>query len=70
MLYLTAGGILAEKVIGSGGVVTWNNYLFVAGKMVGMRVESGGAVQTRYFHRDHLGSVAIVTDEVGPWPSV
>ena len=65
MLYLTAGGILAEKAIGSGGTVTWNNYLFVAGKMVGMRVESGGAVQTRYFHRDHLGSVAILTDEAG-----
>jgi len=66
VLYLPAGGVLAEKAIGSGGTITWNNYLFVAGKMVGMRVESGGgAVQTRYFHRDHLGSVAILTNETG-----
>jgi uncharacterized protein RhaS with RHS repeats len=66
VLYLTAGGVLVEKVSGAGGVVTWNNYLFVAGKMVGMRVEQpDGSVQTRYFHRDHLGSVAILTDEAG-----
>jgi RHS repeat-associated protein len=66
VLYLTAGGVLVEKVSGVGGSVTWNNYLFVAGKMVGMRVERpDGSVQTRYFHRDHLGSVAILTDEAG-----
>jgi RHS repeat-associated protein len=66
VLYLTAGGVLVEKVSGAGGSVTWNNYLFVAGKMVGMRVERpDGSVQTRYFHRDHLGSVAILTDEAG-----
>ena len=66
VLYLTAGGVLVEKITGTSGAVTWNNYLFVAGKMVGMRVEhSDGAVQTRYFHRDHLGSVAILTDEAG-----
>jgi hypothetical protein len=66
VLYLTAGGVLVEKVSGAGGSVTWNNYLFVAGNMVGMRVErADGSVQTRYFHRDHLGSVAILTDEAG-----
>jgi RHS repeat-associated protein len=65
-LYLTAGGIMTEKVTGTGGAITWNNYLFVAGKMVGMRVErSSGEIDTRYFHRDHLGSVAIITNETG-----
>jgi hypothetical protein len=35
-------------------------------QLVGMRVErSSGDVDTRYFHRDHLGSVAILTDESG-----
>jgi uncharacterized protein RhaS with RHS repeats len=65
VLYLNAAGILVEKVTGSGGTVTWNNYLFVAGKMIGMRVETGATVQTRYFHRDHLGSVAVLTNETG-----
>ena len=65
VLYLVAAGVWIEKVIGSGGTVTWNNYLFVAGKMVGMRVETGATVQTRYFHRDHLGSVAVLTNETG-----
>jgi hypothetical protein len=53
-------------VIGTGGTLTWNNYLFVAGKMVGMRAEhSSGEVDTRYFHHDHFGSVAIITNETG-----
>jgi RHS repeat-associated protein len=66
VLYLNAGGVLVEKITGTSGSVTWNNYLFVAGKMVGMRVErSSGEVDTRYFHRDHLGSVAILTDDAG-----
>jgi RHS repeat-associated protein len=65
-VYLAAAGIWIEKVIGTGGTLTWNNYFFVAGKMVGMRVErSSGEVDTRYFHRDHLGSVAIITNETG-----
>jgi RHS repeat-associated protein len=65
VLYLAAAGVWIEKVIGSGGTVTYNNYLFVAGKMIGMRVETGATVQTRYFHRDHLGSVAVLTNETG-----
>jgi RHS repeat-associated protein len=65
-MYLAAAGVWIEKVIGTGGTLTWNNYLFVAGRMIGMRVErSSGEVHTRYFHRDHLGSVAIITNETG-----
>ena len=33
--------------------------------MVGMRVQSGSTVTTRYFHTDHLGSIAVITDESG-----
>jgi hypothetical protein len=34
--------------------------------MVGMRVErSDMTVHPRYFHKDHLGSIATITDEAG-----
>jgi hypothetical protein len=59
-------GVLSERLIGSGGATQWTDYVFVAGRMIGMRVErSSGEVHTRYFHRDHLGSVAIITNETG-----
>ncbi len=65
-LYLAASGVLAEKVTGGGGVVQWNNYLVTAAGMIGMRVErSDGGLYTRYFHKDHLGSIAVLTDETG-----
>jgi RHS repeat-associated protein len=65
-LYLSDGTVLAEKVMGSGGTIQWNNYLVAAGGVVGMYVEkSDETVATRYFHKDHLGSIAIITNEVG-----
>jgi RHS repeat-associated protein len=61
-LYL--GG--AEKFTGSGGAVRWTNYLTAAGGLVGMHVEnSDETTSTRYFHKDHLGSIAVITDEAG-----
>jgi hypothetical protein len=37
-----------------------------AGGLVGMHVEnSDETVSTRYFHKDHLGSIAVITDESG-----
>src|SRR6185503_9714733 len=61
-LYL--GG--AERFAGSGGTVRWTNYLVAAGGVVGMHVEdSDETVSTRYFHKDHLGSIAVLTDETG-----
>jgi hypothetical protein len=30
-----------------------------------MRVENGGTVYTRYFNKDHLGLIAVITDETG-----
>ncbi len=44
----------------------WTNYLMAAGGVVGMHVEnSDETVSTRYFHKDHLGSIAVITDESG-----
>jgi RHS repeat-associated protein len=57
---------MAEKFTGSGGAVRWTNYLTAAGGLVGMHVEnSDETVATRYFHKDHLGSIAVITDESG-----
>jgi RHS repeat-associated protein len=60
------GGV--EKVVGTGGDVTWNEYLTVGGTLVGEHftlVPASGptTAKTRYFILDHLGSVAIITDE-------
>ncbi|HEY7550089.1 MAG TPA: RHS repeat-associated core domain-containing protein, partial [Hyphomicrobiaceae bacterium] len=64
--YLSGGGVLAERFAGSGGTVRWTNYLIVGGRMIGIRVEnSDETTLTRYFHADHLGSIAVITDEVG-----
>ena len=66
-LYLDGGGLWIEKVTSGLGVVTWNNYLFAGDAgMIGVRFEkSDGTVRTRYFHKDHLGSVQRLTDETG-----
>jgi RHS repeat-associated protein len=56
----------SHSFAGSGGLVRWTNYLYAGGEMVGIRIDiSGGTVHTRYFHNDHLGSVAVITDETG-----
>jgi RHS repeat-associated protein len=61
-----ASGVMAEKVTGALGVTQWNNYLFAGGNMIGMHVErSDGTAATRFFHKDHLGSVSTITDEYG-----
>lgn len=63
-LYLGAFGIVVERFTGSGGGGTWNEYLTVEGRMIGVRFE-GSTVLTRYFVADHLGSVAVIADETG-----
>ncbi|HEY7550551.1 MAG TPA: RHS repeat-associated core domain-containing protein, partial [Hyphomicrobiaceae bacterium] len=58
--------MLAERFAGSGGSVRWTNYLIVGGRLIGMRVEnSDETTLTRYFHHDHLGSIAVITQEAG-----
>jgi hypothetical protein len=65
-IYLNGGGVLSERLIGSGGATQWTDYLFAGGGMVGMRVEhSTSGTYTRYFHKDHLGSIATITNETG-----
>jgi RHS repeat-associated protein len=56
----------AEKFTGTGGAIRWTNYLMASGGVVGMHVEnSDETVSTRYFHKDHLGSISVITDESG-----
>jgi RHS repeat-associated protein len=65
-LYLAASGVSAEKFTGSGGVIQWTNYLQAGGETIGMRVErSDGGLFTRYYHKDHLGSTAALSNESG-----
>ena len=65
-LYLASGGAMAELFLGGGGVNEWRNYITVAGQLVGMKVtRSDSTSALRYFHKDHLGSIAVITDEAG-----
>ena len=61
-------GLHVEKVLGTGGSVKWNNYIYAGGGMVAAYFEivaGSGTSVTRYFHRDNLGSIAAITDETG-----
>jgi RHS repeat-associated protein len=63
-LYLNAFGVRVEMFKAS--VNQWNEYLTVDGNVIGERFErSDGTALTRYFHSDHLSSVAVITDENG-----
>jgi RHS repeat-associated protein len=57
-------GAMAEKIVGASLSVTWNNYIMLGGEMVALKV-TGATTQTRYFHKDHLGSIVALTDESG-----
>jgi hypothetical protein len=43
---------------------TWYDYISANGGFVAMRV-SGATVATRYFHTDNLGSISVITNEIG-----
>jgi hypothetical protein len=65
-LYFQAMGVLAERFGQLGGPQRWTNYLIVGGRLIGIHVEDADATTlTRYFHTDHLGSIAVISDEVG-----
>lgn len=65
-LYLSGGGVMAERIEGSGGSWQWNHYLVGSDGVVGVHItRSDTTVATRYFHKDHLGSIAVLTDEAG-----
>jgi RHS repeat-associated protein len=56
-------GALSEKVV-SGSTTTWHDYVQADGKIVAEKF-SGGTTAMRYFVLDHIGSVAVVTNESG-----
>jgi RHS repeat-associated protein len=64
--YLDAFGVHTEGIFYPNGTWQVNDYLMVAGSMVGMRVlHNDGSVALRYFHQDPLGSIAVITNETG-----
>ncbi|HYB81050.1 MAG TPA: RHS repeat-associated core domain-containing protein, partial [Mycobacterium sp.] len=66
-LYFDGFGVHVELFTPASGAPQWNEYLMVGGGMIGVRFNtvSAGSVATRYFHTDHLGSIAVITDENG-----
>ena len=63
---VSPAGVNFEFVDGS-SEDTWNDYLYAGGEMVGVqkRVDGGAVLSTRYFVKDHLGSIAVLTTETG-----
>jgi hypothetical protein len=61
--YLDAFGVHAEIV--TSATTQRNEYLMVGGSMVGVLFLQGSTVTLSYFHQDHLGSIAVITDENG-----
>jgi RHS repeat-associated core domain len=66
LLYLDGPGLRTERLAGAGGTVTWTDYLPAGGDTIGQRVSrSDGQSWVRYYTKDHLGSIAVITDETG-----
>ncbi|MEI9988951.1 MAG: RHS repeat-associated core domain-containing protein [Rhizomicrobium sp.] len=60
-----ASGAMSEQLV-AGGTTTWHDYLKVGGAILGERFYTvGGATSWKYFVLDHLGSVAVMTDDAG-----
>jgi RHS repeat-associated protein len=65
-LYFAAMGVLAERFGQLTGPQRWTNLPVVGGRLIGIKVENADQTTlTRYFHTDHLGSIAVITNEVG-----
>lgn len=77
LYYLNArydSGTHYERELNSDGkVIKESHHLYAGGSMVGVyKVKTNPAVvpavttnETRYFHKDHLGSIAVITNETG-----
>ena len=64
-LYFDVFGVHAE-LVQSSGPSTWSEFLIAGDALVGVRYErSDQTITTRYFTQDHLGSVAVLTNESG-----
>lgn len=58
-------GMRIEKEV-AGTLTTYKHYLSAGGNIFGLYSQpSTGAAQTRYFHRDNLGSITAITNETG-----
>jgi RHS repeat-associated protein len=65
-LYFQAFGVLAERFGQLTGPQRWTSYLMAGGRLIGIQVENADETTlTRYFHTDHLGSIAVISNEVG-----
>lgn len=63
--YYSGDSALYEKHVGA-SVTQWNEYLYAGGEMVGVHFSRSDATElARYFVKDHLGSIAVMTDELG-----
>lgn len=63
-----ASGLRSELLISANGTTSgqWTDYLSVGGELVGIHVKPvSGTAYNRFFIRDHLGSVAVVTGDIG-----
>jgi RHS repeat-associated protein len=58
-------GAMSERVLSTTSPVMWNDYIMAGGQMVAVRVTGTSGATTKYFHKDHLGSIAAVTDPSG-----
>lgn len=55
-----------EKVTKTGGLVEHKHYLYAGTGLIGLYTQRSNNVNdTRYFHKDPLGSVSVVTNETG-----
>lgn len=67
--YLTdpfSGAKVERKLSLAGAHIQWDSYIIVQGEMVSLQVkEANDNIITRYFHRDHLSSTTMLTDEAG-----
>lgn len=63
--YFKAFGVSSELFGLGSGAARWTDYLSVGNVNVGMRTASVSGLTTRYFHTDHLGSIAVITNEAG-----
>jgi len=59
-----ATGAMSEKLV-SGSTTTWHDYIASPGDGLVAEKFSGGTAAMRYITLDHLGSVAVVTNESG-----
>jgi RHS repeat-associated protein len=59
-------GIHFEKEI-NGTIITYRNYLYAGpNKVIGVHTStSDGSNTTHYFHNDHLGTIALISDSTG-----